>query len=155
MFHVPEWCRDYVGVPYVEGGRDVVVDGGLDCWGLVVVVLRQVFGVRVEQAYHGPAWAKLGANHKTMREAIARAMLTAAARYPTVPPGFERAGDMAIFRVAGEPLHVGLVLAPGVMLHTEAAAGASVIERYDTDRWRTRLIEIKRDRAQAAEVQHD
>jgi cell wall-associated NlpC family hydrolase len=41
---IPNWAAQYVGLPFRDKGR---ARTGLDCYGLVVLVLREQFGVEV------------------------------------------------------------------------------------------------------------
>ena len=43
------WANDYVGIPYVSGGRDRDRDGGLDCYGLIRVVYAAELGVEIDE----------------------------------------------------------------------------------------------------------
>ena len=62
-----------------------------------------------------------------------------AAAWEQVPPGFELAGDCVLLRMAGLPFHVGIVVAPGHMLHIEGGLD-SVCERYARPQWRQRVV---------------
>jgi cell wall-associated NlpC family hydrolase len=41
-----EWAEQYIGLQYRELGRD---RDGLDCWGLVVMVMREQLGLEVDE----------------------------------------------------------------------------------------------------------
>lgn len=133
---IPEWVNDYIGIPYVEDGR---TRAGLDCWGLIVLVWREVYG-RDLPVYDGPHWAR-----DADRRVIAAAIALEVERYESVPAGSEREGDGIILRMAGHPLHVGLVVAPGWMLHSHETA-ASCIENYRSIAWCRRVIGFRRYR---------
>jgi cell wall-associated NlpC family hydrolase len=137
MATLPDWVERYIGIPYVEAGRDPVADGGLDCWGLLVLIWREQYGVDLP-AYDGPHWAK-GAN----RAAIAAAIRAEQERYTDVAAGAEREGDGILLRLLGQPLHVGLVVAPGWMIHTHETA-AVCIESYRGMAWARRVMGFRR-----------
>jgi hypothetical protein len=52
--------------------------------------------------------------------------------------GDECFGDIAIFRMAGSPVHIGMVLEDSKMLHVEEGID-SCIENYKSMRWTKRL----------------
>lgn len=137
MAAIPDWVERYIGIPYVESGRDPAADGGLDCWGLLVLIWREQYGVDLP-IYDGPHWAK-GAD----RAAIAAAIRAEQERYLDVAPGTEREGDGILLRLLGQPLHVGLVVAPGWMIHTHETA-AVCVERYDGMAWARRVLGFRR-----------
>ncbi len=42
---IPFWAGHYIGLPFLERGRDP--KKGLDCWGLVRLILREQFDHRL------------------------------------------------------------------------------------------------------------
>jgi hypothetical protein len=149
------WANTYVGLPWKERGRD---RGGIDCFGLVRLVLIEQRGVRLPSfagdydPADGPAIAGLIEQNKGLGA--------------PVPPGAEAAFDVVLCRMpwlavptegrpgqgrdaadasspriksggraAGGaarllPWHVGIVVRPGLMLHVTRALGAAVVDRY-------------------------
>jgi cell wall-associated NlpC family hydrolase len=123
---MPAWCTQYVGLPFKDLGRD---RGGLDCWGLVRLVLAEQFGITNLHDY---------SDRYTSDRDPAAADLVASERARWTAVTDPHPGDVAVFRVAGRPWHVGLVVAPGVMLTTARGTGA-VLDRLDAFRWLGRL----------------
>jgi cell wall-associated NlpC family hydrolase len=125
---IPFWAGHYIGLPFRDHGRD---RAGLDCWGLVRLVLAEQFGVAV------PSYA--GEYMRTSQAAKIGALIQREALlWEPVPAGAERCGDVAVLRVRGRPMHVGLVLGDRHMLHIEWGIN-SVIERYASPRWAERV----------------
>lgn len=127
----------FVGVPFVEYGRDY---DGADCWGLLRLVYRDCLGVDL------PAWDGVGWEKGCDRAALADFMRAHAEDWVEVGAGCEREGDGLMFRMMGRPVHVGVILAAGRVLHTEKSTGGKV-ERYDGLRWRRRIIGFYRHKA--------
>lgn len=131
---LPVWAQRYIGIPYraLGRGRD-----GCDCWGLLAMILREQFGRELPD-YTQQRWTA---------QADARAVGAGAQEYASqfvpVPLGQEEAGDGILLRMRGHPLHVGLVLAPGWMIHTHESAD-SCVESYERFIWRHRVIGIYR-----------
>lgn len=126
---IPFWAGHYIGLPFKERGRD---SAGLDCWGLVRLVLQEQFDIQVpsythcyassiDQAQLGPLVRRESLNWKVIQAAEVRC------------------GDVVILRMRGEPMHVGLVLGDQQMLHIERGIN-SVIERYGSLRWKNRIV---------------
>ena len=132
---LPSWVADYVGLPFKEHGRD---RDGTDCFGLVRAVLAERFGL------HLPAYVEGYASTEDAED-IARIIRGEMAPWRPVPAGAERPGDVVLTRMLNHPMHVGLVVAPGWMLHIEEGIDAD-LDRYDGARWRRRMIGIYRHR---------
>ena len=131
----PPWAADYIGLPFKEHGRD---RGGVDCFGLVYLVLAEKFGLRLPAYLDGYASTEDA-------EDIARIIRGEMAPWRLVPSGEELPGDVVLIRMLNHPMHVGFVVANGWMLHIEEGIDAC-LERYDGAKWRRRLIGIYRHR---------
>lgn len=131
---LPSWIAQYVGIPYRALGRD---RDGCDCWGLLAMIYREQFG-RDLPDYNNQRWTK-GAD----ANAVGSGAATYASQFVPVPFGEEALGDGVLLRMRGHPLHVGLVLAPGWMLHTHESAD-SCVESYERFIWKNRVIGIYR-----------
>lgn len=134
MSDFPLWVADYVGIPYKALGRE---KDGLDCWGLLYVVQKEVFGLDIGE-YGGVGFEK-GCDRKALSEFMDRHRC----EWERVAPGKERVGDGILLRAMGAPIHVGIVVAPGWMLHCEQNVEAC-IEQYTGVRWGRRVEGIYR-----------
>lgn len=107
--------RPYLGLPYRPGGdtRD-----GLDCYGLLRLVLREQCGLYLDDAegVTGGEWRRVDTQHLW---------------------------DAVLFNIAGQPAHCGIVIGGGAMLHIMEHA-TSCIESYTGLRWGSRLEGIYR-----------
>lgn len=128
------WVAEYVGLPYKPLGRDRT---GVDCWGLLALIWRERFGRELPD-YEALRWSA-GADPRQ----VGSGAREYASQFVHVAPGQERLGDGVLLRMRGHPLHVGLVLEPGWMLHTHEAAN-SCIESYTTSLWKHRVIGLYR-----------
>lgn len=132
MRDFPEWVSKYVGLPYKIRGRTLA---GLDCYGLLVVIARDEFGVCIG-SYEDIAYDGEG-NDKAVAEEI-HAGLTA--RWEPVERGKEQVGDCILFRLGRYPIHCGMVVAPGWMIHIEEGADSALEKYNDGPAWPRRLI---------------
>ncbi len=123
----PAWCPNYIGLPFKSLGRD---RSGLDCWGMVYLVYREVFGRDV------PPYAAY-ADAYDIEEVGALIRGEIVTRWREVSP--EKLGDVILLRVRGEPCHVGVVVARGKFLHSFEGT-QSCVERYDSLKWRRRTM---------------
>jgi cell wall-associated NlpC family hydrolase len=134
----PAWCNRYVGIPFVSRGRDRL---GCDCYGLVALVLREQFAIEV------PSYAN---DYPDALEQLEVAWLISneisRQRWQRLnvplPIDGERSsalpGSVILLRIAGQPWHVGIVVADGWFLHVRPATD-SCLERYDSLRWHRRI----------------
>jgi len=127
--------KSYIGIPYKDKGRD---REGLDCWGLLRLVYREQLGIELPSYADGYSTAEDQAD-------VARLILDVRDR---VPPGDvrpwrpvekEKGGDAVLIRIAGEPMHVGVVVKPGEMIHVMRGIDVS-LERYHLARWNKRIL---------------
>lgn len=121
LSNTPDCLRDLVGIPYAFRGR---TGEGLDCWQLVQRAALELFGLVYPDF---PNVLTMADATPTMR----------AARGGWWQVDDAAAGDVVMFTMGGEPLHVGIVLTPPRFLHT-LKGRESCIESYDSISWRSR-----------------
>lgn len=128
---MPEWVANYIGIPFAGRGRN---RKGVDCYGLVYLVAREQFG------------AELPRYDEDYPTALDRAEVGAlvsgeiTSRWKEIDRGDERIGDVTLFRMVGEPCHVGIVVEPvgHLMLHCPRGAN-TCLERYHSTKWSRRI----------------
>lgn len=128
MPNPPTWVNRYVGIPYVPGGRD---HSGVDCWGLVALVGREQFDRNIPM-YDGTWWDE-GADRKAIADYMCQ-QKTEMWTEIAVPD----IGDVALINMLGVPMHVGVVVEHGLMLHCERGCN-SCVESYRSPRWVKRI----------------
>ena len=119
---------DYVGLPFAPRGR---TREGVDCWGLVVLVYRQILWLDLPS--YDDRYTTLDS-----AERVDRAAIIAGERGAWYEVEAPQAFDVVLFTLGELAAHVGLVVDDGRMLHIQRGA-CSVIERYDTPKWQPRL----------------
>jgi cell wall-associated NlpC family hydrolase len=110
---VTSWASDYIGTPFLDGGR---TRDGLDCWGLVRLVYLEQLGIAL------PGFAEIKAGDaKRVARAIADAIDTD--EWISVLPGGARDFDVVVMRGnegrSAMSRHVGVVAPNGRLLHIE------------------------------------
>lgn len=113
------WVRDYVGLPFKDGGRDV---RGVDCWGLVRLVYS------VELKIELPTYGEVSA-HDLARVAEAVEGNYDVEPWVTIEEKDTRPFDVVVMRFYGQKRigHVGLVVGGGILLHTERKLDAALV----------------------------
>lgn len=137
----PGWCLPFIGLTYEEGARG---PDAYDCWGIMLLVLREQFGITLPR-YEGVHW---GPGSKADRDRTASVISTERMLWEAVEPGKEQPGDCIVLNIAARPLHVGVVAAPGWMIHGTEGSN-SALERYDGMMWRNRVDGFYRYRGAA------
>jgi probable lipoprotein NlpC len=137
-FPVKHWSSHYIGLPWLDLGRD---RAGVDCWGLPRLIYAQEKGIDLP-SYTG-AWTS--ANE---RAEIAAIVAADSKQWPwtSVAQNSEREFDLALFRRGGDECHIGTIVERGRMLHVVEGSESSV-EPYDRGRWKIKLIGIYRHAA--------
>ncbi len=126
---IPEWMVKYIGIPYIEGGRD---SKGADCYGLLRLIYQEQFGIEIPEYSH-VAWVK-DCDEKQLESDIEDRKQ----EWQLIDSGSEKIGDCILLKIAGVPIHLGMVVASGVMVHC-ARGHDSAIERYDSNKWQKRI----------------
>lgn len=112
------WIEKYVGIPFQDGGRGW---HGLDCWGLVRLVLKTECGIEV------PSYGEISA---TELSAIAKEVSGEIKKEPWHPVNQPEMFDVAVMHRHVAPVHVGIIVAldPARMLHIEKATHSVFVE---------------------------
>lgn len=134
MQKLPNWVPRYVGLPFAEYGRD---RSGVDCWGLCRLVYREIKHIELPSFETGYEDFNDCEGIVDLQERQARA-----GAWSQVDAGEEQTFDLVQMRRAARaksggfvwaPLHVGLVVAPGWMIHVSREHD-SVLANYRRDR---------------------
>ena len=129
-------CRA-IAVPFEEKGRDWF---GWDCWGMVLLFHRHVLGVDL------PSYTEEYINAGSSVEG--RAQL--AGLIGKNVQGWDKvetpeSGDVVLLNINGHPIHVGIAIDAGRMLHTETKCN-TLIERLASPMWSRRIAGFYRAR---------
>lgn len=116
----------WVGIPFKEHGRDF---NGCDCWGLVRLWYKDKYNV------HLPSYVDDYENVKDKN--IAATMQTEKEKWLCADsPEY---GDVVLLRMAGLPMHCGVYLGKGKVLHVERGCD-SIIEDLRRSKWKNRIM---------------
>ena len=124
------WEAEYFAIPYRDGGRD---HDGVDCYGLVVLVYREQFGVEI-------APFEFVDRETAGLQAIWSADVES--KWRRIADHEVSAGDVVEIRLGDRP-HCGIMLDRNKMLHARQAAGVS-IEPISKGYWCRRVTGIYR-----------
>jgi len=114
MLTPEELVDKYVGIPYVDNGRDPAV--GLDCWGLIISIIKDLYG------YNGlpdPKYRKF----TLLRRKVDMFKDYDMFYWADTVKGEPVCGDFILIRVIGIAMHGGIYVANGEFLHAVAGKG--------------------------------
>jgi len=127
--------NEYVGIPFNENGLSP--EEGFNCWSLTKYVAEKEFGIYLpsySEQYSTPL------DYKELSNLIGKESTT---NWVEVEKGKEKPGDVIILRLRNQPIHAGLVVKRGKMLHVYKGIN-TVIDRYDSPLWKHRINGIFR-----------
>lgn len=130
---IPAWVDKYVGLPFADHGRGPEYD----CWGLVRHVLLEQFGLVLPD--YGSTYSSTN-DKMTLPDAFRNGL---AEEWRKVQDPHE--GDIIILNLAGRPMHCGILVGDGCMLHARPTTG-SVVESYERLAWIRRVDGFYRNR---------
>jgi cell wall-associated NlpC family hydrolase len=131
---IAPWAAAYVGLPYRAQGRTRL---GCDCYGLVRLVYAEVFGVPLP-SYAAAYDLEQG---RAGWPAVADTITLGLAQWHAVDRPAVQIGDGVVFRIAGQPMHMGIIAGTGPVrvLHIEHGINA-VLEPLDSTMWNRRIL---------------
>lgn len=136
---LPAWVGRYVGARYEKAGRGPT----FDCIGLYLGVVGREAGIPLPE-YDGPPWE----DAKDVK-ALGAAAASFADRFSEIAPGTEQTFDAVLLKMRRQPIHIGIVIHRGLMLHIEEACDA-VVESYRSKAWENRIVGFYRPELKAA-----
>lgn len=133
------WAAAYLRIPFLDRGND---RSGCDCWGLLRLILAEQCGIALPD-YAGTVEA--GDWKTKVRELTGGA---AGADWREIEKGRERAFDGVLMRgqfrnegrLHSRPVHVGVVIDPGRLIHTEAGSGVTIADYRNHPAMRSRVV---------------
>lgn len=125
-----EFISRAIVVPFVDKGRDW---SGWDCWGMVVLFHREVLGVAIPS--YTDSYRDAGRS-KSSRVQLQDLIQTNMPKWDRIDDPLP--GDAVLLNIGGRPIHVGLAIGAGRMLHTERRV-CTLIERLSSPIWEKRI----------------
>jgi cell wall-associated NlpC family hydrolase len=110
-----EFARHAISVPFVERGRSWE---GWDCWGLICVAYRELFGFELPDFLD-----RYKTTHEKRDLFRLRRTFVNEKTMGWSEPSDPAPGDVAIILRQAVPIHIGLLLTPDRILHAENGTG--------------------------------
>ena len=127
-----------MGIQYRDHGRNL--EGGLDCWGLARLVLEKEAAIELPLLEH--LKFHQGCDRRVLSKAIEDYDKAAIDWRRLMVDESVECFDVVWLRNGG-PIHFGVVVDPGWMLHVEQGSD-SCLERYDSLIWKNRIVGVFR-----------
>ena len=124
-----DWANDYIRVPFLDLGR---TSQGADCWGLIKLIYQEQLSIELPSLLEYEDTM----DRVTISDIVGREKN----KWEAVSQGAEEEFDVGIFKTQNHPMHVGLVIKRGTMIHCEKGSGTSIINYHDNIRWNNRLV---------------
>lgn len=118
----------YIRIPFREHGRGPY---GVDCWGLACIIFREELNIELPPMD--------GDYEDTRDKKISELIKSGSVSWNVVPCGQEKPFDIAVFRMLGRPMHIGIVVKPGRMVHCERGSGVYLTDYNKEGQWNKRL----------------
>jgi len=119
---------EYIGIPFKSQGRD---RRGIDCWGLLRLVYKERLGINL------PSYTD-EYKHAFDKESVSKTVEAHEREWVRVQD--EKPFDVVLLRIKGLPIHLGIIIEKGIMIHAINRKIATCKERYDSLMWRNRIL---------------
>jgi cell wall-associated NlpC family hydrolase len=115
------WSTEYIGIPFIPNGRS---KEGADCWGLVKMVMIEVFGINLPDFV----------DHDFNKEVNASVIEDNKALVGAERVDDREDGRLVLMYNMGFPSHIGIVVKGHGVLHMERKMG-SVLNKWNKLRY--------------------
>ena len=126
------WYNKYIGLPYQANGRTT---SGIDCWGLAVLIYRDEFNIELPSFTENYFSSDNTSISNLVNQTRENWLFTKESWRTASDP---KSGDICVFKILGEPTHVGIYIGNRKFLHVREGLD-SVIESLDSHAWNRRL----------------
>lgn len=121
--------NNYIRIPFKEHGR---TRAGVDCWGLACIIFKEELDIDLPLM-------DIGYQNTKDKASISEMIKSNYINWDIVEKNEEQAFDMAVFRMLGQPMHIGVVVKPGLMIHCERGSGVYLTHYHKEGQWDRRL----------------
>ena len=123
--------KQFRNIPYKKDGRSYF---GSDCYGICVLFNRDVLSIKLPEFLSEDVY---------IDESITQVFNDKKKSFKEVKIGKEKSGDIVSLNLKGYPVHVGVIVQKGIMLHIMESKYATV-ENYLSNKWTKRVNSIWR-----------
>jgi cell wall-associated NlpC family hydrolase len=121
-----DWTYRYMRIPFVDRGA---TRAGCDCWGLCALIFAEQLGIMLPDYTNVAAGDWRGKVRQITQTSVA------GEEWEEITAGAERAFDVVLMRgqfrhegrAHSRPVHVGVVVYPGVLIHIEHGVGVTMV----------------------------
>lgn len=139
---IPNWVAEYIGIPFVDYGRD---RDGADCWGLARMIWFDRIGLKLPEFAIDPNRGDLC---KIMIDDQIREWFPVENGNECELDGVIMTGCYGVGReMKRAPMHIGVVVAPGVLIHTSEETVFSSLLRYNEQRAKHDIVSFHRHKS--------
>jgi cell wall-associated NlpC family hydrolase len=118
----------YIGIPFKSKGRGY---DGVDCWGLLRLIYKDQLSIELP-SYTDEYISATNSN------SVAEIVNLYSLNWTKIASGREKMFDAVLFMIKGLPVHIGVVMRFGTMIHV-LDERQSCVERYNTSLWKKRI----------------
>jgi cell wall-associated NlpC family hydrolase len=111
------WTDRYIGLPFVDHGRDF---SGVDCWGLVRLIMQQECRIEIPSYGETSALDLINVAGLMKQESIVEPWLP-------VLRSSAQAFDVVVMHRRHDPIHVGILASATQVMHIEEKTSAVLI----------------------------
>ena len=128
------WSNKYLRIPFKDKGRS---ENGSDCWGLVRIIYQKELNVEL------PSYLEYN-NTLDVRKIPSLLKVNSESDWSRVELGDEQPYDVVVLNLRNNPMHVGVVVEKGFMVHCEKGRETYHTEYTKHADWKNRIYGIFR-----------
>ena len=123
--------ENLIDIPYLKDGRSFL---GADCYGVAYLFGKQ-------NGIDFPLFL-----HKETKESsgIVKTIENEKYKFVNIPKSHLAVGDLILFKILGQPVHIAVNVEKGIMLHSFEGNRYSTVEKFIGNQWERRIDSIWR-----------